>query len=118
MSQTLRSAARGIGWPFRALLIGLITVYRRAISPLLGPRCKYYPSCSAYALQSVEQHGAAKGSALATWRLLRCNPFSKGGFDPVPAHGHWVPDVLPDGRPRHTAAGDGHAPEQSAAKEA
>jgi uncharacterized protein len=107
----LRTAARAAGWPFRKLLLGLIAVYRRFISPLYGPTCKYHPSCSAYAQQAVEVHGAAKGSALAAWRLVRCNPFSKGGFDPVPAPGGWLPDVYPNGRPRHT--GKSQAPPAS-----
>lgn len=68
------------GW----LLVGLITVYRRFVSPLLGARCRFYPSCSAYALEAVQLHGAAKGSWLAVRRLSRCHPFHRGGIDPVP----------------------------------
>ena len=60
-----------------------VRVYRRAISPLLGPRCKYHPTCSAYAMQAVEEYGILRGSLLAGWRILRCNPWSHGGFDPV-----------------------------------
>ncbi len=59
--------------------------YQRVISPLLGPRCRYYPSCSEYAVQAVERFGILRGLVLATWRLLRCNPFSPGGVDPVDA---------------------------------
>ena len=71
------------------VLIALIKVYQVAISPLLGPRCKYYPSCSNYAIEAIRVHGAFKGSGLAAWRLLRCNPFSDGGVDPVPPrHDH------------------------------
>lgn len=99
---TLRRVAYYVGWPLRMLLIGLITGYRRFISPMLAPRCKYYPSCSAYGLSAVTTHGPIKGSGLAAWRLARCNPFSKGGYDPVPAPGRWRPDVYPDGRPRPT----------------
>ena len=62
-----------------------VRVYQRAISPLIGPRCKYYPSCSAYAVQAVEEYGILRGSLLAGWRVLRCNPWSHGGFDPVTA---------------------------------
>ncbi len=62
-----------------------VRVYQRAISPLLGPRCKYHPTCSAYAVQAVEEYGILRGSVLAGWRLLRCNPWSYGGFDPVAA---------------------------------
>lgn len=58
--------------------------YRKAISPLKPPCCKYYPTCSAYAMQAVEKHGALKGTLLAAWRVLRCNPWSLGGVDFVP----------------------------------
>jgi putative membrane protein insertion efficiency factor len=71
------------GW----LLVGLLTVYRRFISPLLGPRCRFYPSCSAYALEAVQVHGALRGSWLAVRRLSRCHPFHAGGIDPVPGTG-------------------------------
>jgi uncharacterized protein len=74
------------------LLIAFIKVYQYTISPLLGPRCRYYPSCSNYAVEALREHGALRGLGLAAWRLLRCNPFSNGGFDPVPprrkARGH------------------------------
>jgi putative membrane protein insertion efficiency factor len=62
-----------------------ITGYRRFISPLLPPRCRFLPSCSAYALEAVQVHGAARGSWLAVRRLSRCHPFHAGGLDPVPA---------------------------------
>ena len=60
-----------------------IRLYRRAISPGLPPRCKYEPSCSNYAVQAVERYGILRGLVLAAWRLLRCNPWSHGGYDPV-----------------------------------
>jgi putative membrane protein insertion efficiency factor len=63
--------------------IALLRGYQRWISPLLGARCKYYPSCSEYAVQAIGRYGILRGSVLATWRLLRCNPFSHGGYDPV-----------------------------------
>ena len=66
------------------VLIGLLKAYRAVISPLYGNVCKFYPSCSAYALESVRVHGAAKGSWLAARRLVRCHPWSLGGYDPVP----------------------------------
>jgi putative membrane protein insertion efficiency factor len=71
-----------------AVLIALIRVYQYAISPMLGQRCKYYPSCSNYAIGAIREHGPLKGIGLASWRLLRCNPFSHGGYDPVPARRH------------------------------
>lgn len=67
-------------------LLALIGVYRRRLSPALPARCRYEPSCSAYAAEAVGRFGVARGSLLATWRLLRCNPLSHGGFDPVPDH--------------------------------
>jgi uncharacterized protein len=67
----------------RRAAIGLIRLYQRVLSPLLGPRCKYHPSCSEYAVQAIERYGILRGSVLAAWRLLRCNPFSHGGYDPV-----------------------------------
>jgi len=63
-----------------------VRLYQRMLSPLLGQRCRYYPSCSAYAVEAIERHGVLKGSWLAGWRLLRCNPFSPGGVDHVPGH--------------------------------
>ena len=66
------------------VLIGLIRVYQYTLSPMLGQRCKYYPSCSNYAIGAIREHGPVKGIGLASWRLLRCNPFSYGGYDPVP----------------------------------
>ena len=62
-----------------------IELYRRVISPALPRRCKYEPSCSAYAIESLRQFGILRGLVLATWRILRCNPFSHGGYDPVDA---------------------------------
>ncbi len=66
------------------LLIGLLKLYRLLISPLYGNVCRYYPSCSAYALRAVSVHGAVKGSWLTIRRLLRCHPWAPGGYDPVP----------------------------------
>jgi putative membrane protein insertion efficiency factor len=60
-----------------------IRIYQRLLSPLLGSRCKYYPSCSEYAAQAIQRFGILRGLILAGWRLLRCNPWSHGGFDPV-----------------------------------
>ncbi|MBQ4045804.1 MAG: membrane protein insertion efficiency factor YidD [Lachnospiraceae bacterium] len=66
-------------------LISLIRFYRRYVSPIKGgPCCRYVPTCSEYAIIAIERYGALKGGLLTVWRLLRCNPFAKGGYDPVP----------------------------------
>ena len=69
----------------KKILIGLVRVYQKYLSPLKGhSTCIYFPRCSQYAVEAIEKHGALKGGLLAVWRILRCNPFSKGGYDPVP----------------------------------
>ncbi len=69
----------------RTLLLGLIRLYQLTISRALPANtCRFYPSCSRYGFQAIEKHGALKGSLLAAWRVLRCNPFNPGGYDPVP----------------------------------
>ena len=68
----------------KKILLQLIRFYRKNISPRTGPKCKYYPTCSQYGLEAIERFGAFKGGLMTVWRILRCNPFSKGGFDPVP----------------------------------
>ncbi len=67
------------------LLIGLVRLYQYLISPLLGPRCRFHPSCSHYTAEAVERHGALRGGWLAARRLLRCHAWHPGGYDPVPA---------------------------------
>ena len=67
------------------VLLWMIRFYRKYLSGMKGGcTCKYYPTCSQYGLEAIEKYGALKGRALAVWRILRCNPFSKGGYDPVP----------------------------------
>ena len=68
----------------KRILIKLIKFYRTGISPNKPPCCKYIPTCSEYGLEAIERFGAFKGSIMTVWRILRCNPFSKGGLDPVP----------------------------------
>ncbi|HCG98323.1 MAG TPA: membrane protein insertion efficiency factor YidD [Actinobacteria bacterium] len=67
----------------KSVMIGLIRLYQKTISPLFPPSCRFYPSCSSYALQAIQKHGAIKGGLMATGRILRCHPFSPGGHDPV-----------------------------------
>jgi uncharacterized protein len=67
----------------RAVFVAPIKLYQKLVSPLLGERCRYYPSCSEYAVQAIGKFGILRGLVLAGWRLLRCNPWSHGGFDPV-----------------------------------
>lgn len=66
-----------------------VQAYQRWISPAIPARCRYYPSCSSYAVEALGTHGALKGLVLAAWRILRCNPWSRGGVDHVPDRGQW-----------------------------
>ena len=69
----------------KKILLGIIRFYQKYLSGAKGySSCKYYPTCSRYAIEAIEKYGAFKGVLLAAWRILRCNPFSKGGYDPVP----------------------------------
>ena len=95
-----------VGWAVRLVLLALIKGYQIAISPLLPASCRFYPSCSAYAFGSIRDHGSAKGLALATVRLIRCNPWNNGGLNPVPEKGRWLSDIYPDGRPRISSDGE------------
>jgi hypothetical protein len=79
------------------VLSGLIVVYRRFVTPFTPATCRYYPTCSAYGLTAIRTHGAAKGTLLTGWRILRCNPWTRGGVDQVPPRGRW-----------RAAADDGH----------
>jgi uncharacterized protein len=67
----------------KGLVIILIKGYQKIISPILPPSCRFYPSCSQYGIEAVNKHGVIKGGLMTAWRVLRCNPFSKGGYDPV-----------------------------------
>jgi uncharacterized protein len=94
----------GTTWTLRRVaslpLVFLVRLYRAVISPMLGPRCRWYPSCSTYALDALETHGAVKGTLLTVARIGRCNPVSLGGLDPVPPRGGWRPTIHADGSPR------------------
>ena len=67
----------------RTAIVGVVKIYKYCISPLLPPSCRFTPSCSTYMIQAVEKHGVLRGVVLGVWRILRCHPFSKGGYDPV-----------------------------------
>lgn len=82
----------------RRAVVGLLHLYKRFVSPLLPPACRYEPTCSVYAAEAVELHGVMRGGWLAARRLLRCHPLSRGGFDPVP-----IPDHLLETRTRDVA---------------
>ena len=83
----------------RRLVVAPIRAYQRVVSPALPRRCRYEPSCSRYAAQAIGEFGILRGLVLAGWRLLRCNPFSHGGFDPVEAQRLFRPKRAPAGHP-------------------
>ena len=95
-------------------LLRLIGFYSRAISPALPPRCRFYPSCSAYAVEALQVHGLLRGTALMAWRLLRCAPWHPGGVDPVPPvrRGTTTPDRASSTSTTPPAAG--RSPQQEA----
>jgi hypothetical protein len=82
--RTIRRLLWMTGTPVRWAMLALIRLYQLTLSGWLGGQCRFYPSCSQYAREAIQVHGAWRGSALATWRILRCGPFTDGGFDPVP----------------------------------
>jgi putative membrane protein insertion efficiency factor len=99
----------------RITLLTTLRAYKYAISPLFLPSCRYLPTCSEYAAEALERHGAIRGTLIATWRLLRCNPFVKGGFDPVVEPHEANRRANADARdlrgqecPRHTACAGTH----------
>lgn len=78
----------------RRLAVLPIRFYQRFVSPFLPPTCRFEPSCSEYGLQTILAHGVVKGTLLTVWRILRCQPFCKGGADPVPPPGKWRPEEV------------------------
>jgi len=85
---------RGLGRLLSLILILPIKLYQKTVSPMLGDVCRYYPSCSKYAVGALTVHGPVKGLVLLTYRLLRCTPLTRGGLDPVPARGLWKPTLV------------------------
>jgi uncharacterized protein len=83
---SMRRPARIAGRAAAAALKTLIRGYQLTLSPMLGPRCRFYPSCSDYAIEAIDRHGGLTGLRLAIWRLLRCQPWNSGGIDEVPAN--------------------------------
>jgi hypothetical protein len=77
----------------KVLALWLLRLYKRWISPALPPSCRYVPSCSEYAMEAVERYGVLRGGAMSVWRLLRCHPFVKGGYDPVVRSGSSLRDL-------------------------
>ena len=82
--KVLRWLWKALSWALVALLLVPIWIYQKAISPLLGPSCRFTPTCSQYAVEALKKHGPFKGLYLAVWRILRCNPWGGSGYDPVP----------------------------------
>lgn len=93
VAQWAAAMRSGLIW----LLVLPIRGYQRWISAYTGPSCKYHPTCSAYAIHALRRHGPIKGLLLGSARLARCNPWSEGGVNPVPAKGRWRADIRPDG---------------------
>jgi uncharacterized protein len=106
----VRSVLRTLGAPFRWALLGAIAAYRATLSGWLGGQCRYYPSCSVYASEAIRTHGAGRGSVLAAWRVLRCNPFGRGGIDPVPSARSYDNVVHRDADGHDDAVGAGASP--------
>ena len=89
---------------YRKIATAPIKFYQRAISPAKPPCCKYYPTCSNYAIGAIKEWGIVRGIGMGTWRILRCNPFSKGGYDPVPLNKKHHPEA--EAPEKEDSAGD------------
>jgi putative membrane protein insertion efficiency factor len=95
--------------PAQRALLGLLRAYQRFLSPLFPPACRYVPTCSEFAMEAIARYGGWRGSGLALWRLLRCHPLARGGFDPVPvleravgeSQGRRTPNMLSDSVTSH-----------------
>lgn len=94
------------GLPARGVLIAMIRVYRATLSGLLGGQCRFYPSCSVYAEDAIRARGALVGAVLSSWRILRCNPFGKGGVEPAPVRHAGANPLVPAPRAQPVATSD------------
>lgn len=121
-SDELRDVHRGgvaLGEPRSVLarpLVWAVRLYQRTISPVLGPVCGFYPSCSAYGVTALERHGPLRGTALTVWRVLRCNPWTGGGVDHVPPRRPAAPHT-PPAEPGHPAPVPPPTPSSSARRQ-
>jgi len=95
--RAVRAALWRLGAPWRGALIALVRLYRGTLGTVLGGQCRFYPSCSHYAEEAIRVHGAARGTVMATWRVLRCGPFTRGGVDRVPPRRAVYDDVIHGG---------------------
>ena len=95
--RTVRHGLWALGAQARTLLVGVRRVYRATLSGWLGGQCRFYPTCSHYGEEAIRTHGAVRGSAMTVWRVLRCNPFGKGGIDAVPPARQPYGDVIHSG---------------------
>ena len=84
----------------RRALLALLRGYKKYLSPALGNNCRFLPTCSEYAMQAIQTHGVLKGGLLSLWRILRCNPLGRYGYDPVPPRGRWRSDERDLKKPR------------------
>jgi putative membrane protein insertion efficiency factor len=84
MTGDVRRAVWLAGAPLRLLLVAAIRLYRLTLAGIVGGQCRFHPSCSVYAEEAIRTHGAIRGTALAAWRIARCSPLTRGGYDPVP----------------------------------
>jgi putative membrane protein insertion efficiency factor len=96
-SPASRARTHGVAWVARVVVVSPIVVYQRLVSPALPRRCKYEPTCSRYTVEAIREYGILRGLVIAGWRLLRCNPWSLGGYDPVEAQRVFKIDPSPGG---------------------
>jgi putative membrane protein insertion efficiency factor len=100
-----RRATWAVGAPVRAVLIGIIRAYRLTLSGWLGGQCRFAPTCSHYAEHAIRGRGWVRGIGLASWRVLRCNPFGAGGWDPAPAGSEYEDIILSTGLGSNSSGG-------------